>query len=100
MAMPLEALSDHTSLQDLQGREQSRCPIPFVVMRHGAAAALLNRQTGWVRSSAWIWLFSSTHRTIACWGGFRYRPTTSVNFSKNLASRDSLNVFTRCGLML
>src|SRR5450755_3985936 len=55
---------------------------------------------GWERSSAWIWLFSSTHNTIACCGGFRYRPTTSVNFSRNLASRDSLNVFVRCGLRL
>src|ERR1035438_3027382 len=55
---------------------------------------------GWLRSSAWIWLFSSTQSTIACCGGFRYRPTTSVNFSRNLASRDSLKVFVRCGFRL
>ena len=40
--------------------------------------------------SAWIWLFSSTHSTSACCGGFRYSPTTSVSFSRNLGSRDSL----------
>src|ERR1035438_7260362 len=37
---------------------------------------------------------------MLCSGGFRYRPTTSVNFSRNLASRDSLNVFVRCGFRL
>src|SRR5438034_4610267 len=53
---------------------------------------------GWVRSKAWIWLFSSTHNTIPFCGGFKYRPTTSVNFSMNLGSRDSLKVRLRCGL--
>jgi len=24
---------------------------------------------GWLRSSAWIWDFSSTHNTMACSGG-------------------------------
>ncbi len=52
---------------------------------------------GCVRSSAWIWLFSSTHSTSACCGGFRYKPTTSVSFSRNCASRDSLKVLPRCG---
>src|SRR5438046_909966 len=55
---------------------------------------------GWVRSKAWIWLFSSTHNTIPFCGGFKYRPTTSVNFSMNLGSRDSLKVRLRCGLRL
>src|SRR5438132_12549226 len=55
---------------------------------------------GWVRSKAWIWLFSSTHNTIPFCGGFKYRPTTSVNFSMNWGSRDSLKVRIRCGLRL
>src|SRR6266566_4499363 len=55
---------------------------------------------GWVRSKAWIWLFSSTHNTIPFCGGFKYRPTTSVNFSMNWGSRDSLKVRLRCGLRL
>src|SRR5207253_4935910 len=33
-------------------------------------------------------------------GGFRYKPTTSVNFSMNLESRDNLKVRLRCGLRL
>src|SRR5215831_18578188 len=32
---------------------------------------------GSVRFSAWTWLFSSTHNTMARSGGFRYRPTIS-----------------------
>src|SRR5215831_11417127 len=52
---------------------------------------------GWVRSKAWIWLFSSTHRTSARSGGFRYSPTMSRTFSMNSGSFDSLNVSVRCG---
>jgi hypothetical protein len=33
--------------------------------------------TGWDRSSACTWDFSSAHSTTACSGGFRYSPTTS-----------------------
>jgi hypothetical protein len=50
---------------------------------------------GWVRSNAWIWLFSSMHSTTACSGGSRYKPTTSV--SLNAGSLETLKVSTRCG---
>src|SRR5215472_2395703 len=52
---------------------------------------------GWVRSNAWIWLFSSTHSTSARSGGCRYNPTMSRTFSMNSGSFDSLNVSVRCG---
>src|ERR1700749_3128733 len=52
---------------------------------------------GWVRSSSWIWLFSSTERTTAWAGGSTYRPTTSRSLSTNRGSVESLNCFTRCG---
>ena len=52
---------------------------------------------GWVRSSAWIWLFSSMHKTTAFSGGFRYSPTTSTSFSSKRLSFESLNISTRCG---
>lgn len=42
-------------------------------------------------------LFSSTHNTIACSGGSRYRPTTLTSFSSKCGSLETLNVFTRCG---
>ena len=53
--------------------------------------------SGCVRSSAWIWLFSSTHSTIAISGGSMYRPTMSRTFSTNIGSLESLNVSCRCG---
>ena len=37
------------------------------------------------------------HSTIAFSGGLRYRPATSISFSSNFGSLDSLNVSTRCG---
>ena len=49
VAMPFEALSYHSSLQDFQRREQSGRPIALVVMRHGAATTLLDGQT-WLRA--------------------------------------------------
>jgi pimeloyl-ACP methyl ester carboxylesterase len=39
--------------------------------------------TGAVRSSAWIWPFSSTQSTTACSGGSRYNPTTSTTFASS-----------------
>src|ERR1700732_503794 len=52
---------------------------------------------GWVRSSAWIWLFSSTERTMAWSGGLTYSPTISLSLAANCGSLDSLNRRTRCG---
>ena len=48
--------------------------------------------TGWERSSAWIWDFSSTHSTTARSGGLWYSPTTSTTFSTNSGSVDTLMV--------
>src|SRR3990170_5911220 len=52
---------------------------------------------GCVRSNACTWDFSSTHKTNALSGGFRYKPTTSVNFSTNCLSLDTLKVLIRWG---
>src|ERR1035437_8570118 len=52
---------------------------------------------GWVRSSACIWLFSSTHNTSACSGGLRYNPTMSSNLSAKSGSLLTLKLSTRCG---
>jgi hypothetical protein len=54
--------------------------------------------TGWDRSSAWTWVFSSTHSTSARSGGFKYRPTMSRTFSTTCGSADSLTLSCRCGL--
>ena len=52
---------------------------------------------GAVRSSAWIWHFSSTHSTTARSGGLRYSPTTSRTLATNCGSLDSFQVSWRCG---
>src|SRR6266496_357247 len=54
--------------------------------------------TGWDRSNAWTWDFSSTHSTRACSGGSRYSPTISRTLSMNCGSELSLKVSARCGL--
>ena len=65
-------------------------------MRLSAWPGLIGN-SGRVRSSAWIWVFSSTHRTNALSGGFRYRPTISRTFSIKSGSDDSLKVSVRWG---
>jgi hypothetical protein len=50
-----------------------------------------------VRFSAWIWLFSSTHSTIALVGGFKYSPMTSRAFASSSGSVENLNVSRRHG---
>ena len=52
-------------------------------------------QHGCVRFSACTWLFSSTQRTIARSGGFRYKPTMSRTFSTNCGSLENLKFSTR-----
>ena len=46
----------------------------------------LSGSPGWVRSSAWIWDFSSTESTTACLGGSTYRPTMSSSLAANSGS--------------
>src|SRR6266511_3090904 len=52
--------------------------------------------TGWDRSNAWTWDFSSTHSTRACSGGSRYSPTISRTLSMNCGSELSLKVSAGC----
>jgi hypothetical protein len=59
MPVPLHAAPDHLAFQHAQCGEQRGGAMALVVVRHRPAAAGLQRQAGWVRSSAWIWLFSS-----------------------------------------
>ena len=69
MAMALHVVADDRSVEDVHGREQGGRPVPLVIMGHGSGAAPIIGRPGWVRSSAWIWLFSSTESTTACAGG-------------------------------
>lgn len=56
-------------------------------MRYGLAASFLQRQSGWGRSGACIWLFSSTQRTSACSRGFKYRATITSSLRASSGSR-------------
>ncbi len=40
---------------------------------------------------------NESRRTSVSSGGSKYKPSTSINFSSNLGSFESLNVFTKCG---
>src|SRR5215467_2304229 len=68
VAVPLHAAADHCAVEHAQRGEQSGGAVPLVVVCHGLAAPGLDRQS-WVRSSAWIWLFSSIDSTTAWAGG-------------------------------
>jgi len=64
MAMALHATSDDLAFEYVEGGEQRGGAVTLVIMGHGAGAALLHGKPGWVRSSAWIWLFSSPDKTM------------------------------------
>ena len=98
MAVPGQALPDDLAGQHVQRGEQGGGAVALVVVGHRLRRGPgFIGSDGWVRSSACTEDFSSTHSTIAFSGGFRYRPTTSISFSSNFGSLDSLNVSTRCG---
>jgi hypothetical protein len=69
MAMAHHALVNDLAFEDVEGGEQGRGAVTFVVVGERTARPFLIGKPGWVRSSAWIWLFSSTDRTMAWSGG-------------------------------
>ena len=81
VAMVLHVESDDGAIEDVEGGEQRGGAVTFVVVRHRPGGARFIGNPGWVRSSAWIWLFSSTERTTAWAGGSSSMPTTSLSFS-------------------
>src|SRR3954447_24813902 len=76
-------------------RDVAPCRTQEWVRRSGIPGII--GKTGCSRSSAWIWLFSSTLSTSARLGGERYSPTMSRTLSTNSGSLESLNVSERCG---
>src|SRR5437763_8517594 len=69
MGVPLHAAAEHHAVQDVEGGEQGGGAVALVVVGHGSALPDLSGRPGWVRSSAWIWLFSSIDNTTAWAGG-------------------------------
>ena len=72
-AMPMagQAFADDHPGQHVERGEQGGGAVTFVVVGHGPDRPFLIGNPGWVRSSAWIWLFSSTDSTSALSGGSR-----------------------------
>jgi hypothetical protein len=58
MAVTLHVAADDSAVEDVESREQRGGAVAFVIVRPGFIGS-----PGWVRSSAWIWLFSSTDRS-------------------------------------
>jgi hypothetical protein len=71
MAVALHALADDLAIEDIESGEQRGRAMTRVIVGDGAGPApprFIGRP-GWVRSRAWIWLFSSTDKTMAWSGG-------------------------------
>jgi hypothetical protein len=96
-AMLTMQLADDGPVGDVERRGQAGDAVALVVVvrRSGVPGSIAS--TGWERSSAWIWDFSSTHNTTARSGGLCYSPTISTTFSIHSGSVDSLKVSVRCG---
>src|ERR1700730_19076337 len=99
--MSLIALSDHLSLQDFQSGETAwsfRCAYSHASwFRNGPFSTA--GQAGCDPALEFDSFHPRRARSPVAEDSDR-GPTTSVNFSRNLASRDNLKVFTRCGLRL
>ena len=70
MPMARRAAADDLAFEHAERGEQGRRAVAFVIVREGCAFPPLQGQTRLVRSSAWIWLFSSMETTAAWRGGF------------------------------
>ena len=80
---------------DVEGRQKAGGAVPPVVV--SAWSDVMGRDLC-VRPKACLRGFSSTESTTAWSGGLTWSPTTSRTLISNLGSRETLNVFTWCGL--
>ena len=65
------ALANHLTGPGVQSGEEGRGAVAHVIMGAPLGLARTQGQSGLVRSRAWIWDFSSTHKTSARSGGLR-----------------------------
>ena len=72
MPMARRAAADDLAFEHAERGEQGRRAVAFVIVREGCCAfpPLQGGRPCWVRSSTWIWLFSSMETTAAWRGGF------------------------------
>jgi hypothetical protein len=69
MTVSAHALADNLAVEDVECGEQGGGAVALIVVGDRAQRPGFIGSPGWVRSSAWIWLFSSTDGTTACSGG-------------------------------
>lgn len=92
VTMTTVQLPDQLSGRNIQGRKQRGRAMALGVMGASLGRPGVMGRIGCVRSSAWIWLFSSTQSTTALVGGARYSPTMSRTLSTNSASVETLKL--------
>lgn len=69
MPMLLHAAPDDLAFEHVEGGKQGSGAVALIVVGMVAARPVLRGSPGWVRWSAWIWLFSSSESTMAWSGG-------------------------------
>src|SRR5271167_4113770 len=69
MGMALHATAEDDAIEGVEGGKQGGRAVALVVMRLVPHLPGLSGRPGWVRSSAWIWDFSSIDSTTAWAGG-------------------------------
>ena len=69
MAVALHAAAQNRPLQHVERGKQLCRAVALVVVGPGGRPTGFRAKPGWVRSSAWIWDFSSTESTTAWAGG-------------------------------
>jgi hypothetical protein len=69
MPVAAHALADDLAIEHVQRGEQGGSAVALIIMVIVPQRPGLIGSPGCVRSSAWIWLFSSTDSTSACSGG-------------------------------
>jgi hypothetical protein len=65
MAMALHCAANHFAVESVQRPKQRSCSKPLESCVIALTSPFFSGRPGWVRPSAWIWLFSSAERTIA-----------------------------------
>ena len=77
----LDALTDRHPIEQVERRKQSGRAMANIIVGHRPARPRFIGKPGWVRSSAWVWLFLSSESTAV-----RRRIEQSTTTSRNLAA--------------
>ena len=81
----LDALTDRHPIEQVERRKQSGRGMANIIVGHVATRPRFIGKPGWVRSSAWVWLFLSSEST-AVHRRIEQSTTTSRNLAANCGS--------------